>query len=74
MKDRAKLRGEIIDILQDTDWSDQGIENMADKIIALRDDVGLSEQVKAFNEQMAIDHHWYYPVPEEDIDNYCKSL
>jgi hypothetical protein len=44
MKDRAKLRGEIIDILQDTDWSDQGIENMADKIIALSDDVGQSEQ------------------------------
>lgn len=36
--------------------------------------VGRSELLKAFNEQMSIDHPWYYSVPDEDIDNYVKSL
>lgn len=29
------MRDKIINILQDTDWSDNGIENMADKILLL---------------------------------------
>ena len=29
------MREKIIEVLQDTDWSDNGIENMADKILSL---------------------------------------
>ncbi len=55
------------------DWLEEQLTDCR-KQLSIQRVVGRSEQLKAFNEEMNIRHPWYMPVPEEEIEQYTKSL